>query len=131
MKNCLPALLIVCIAFASCTKSKKAGSKYTRQLAGTRNYDRTYATNYPVDSTSHDTVQLTIQYVDDATIRINAQPLTFTPGQSTDSIPCYQANVTSMAVVYSLQYYVSANKVVYNCLGGSATVHFNETFTSY
>jgi hypothetical protein len=131
MKKCLPALLIAYAVFAGCTKSKKAGSVFTHQLTGTRSYDHTYSTNYPVDSSSHDTVQLTIQYIDDATIRINSQPLTFTPGQSTDSIPCYQINVTSMAIVYSLQYYVNTNKVVYNCLGGSATVHFNETYTSY
>lgn len=91
MKGILFASSIITLAVCGCGKKSQpqAGSQYTKQIAGNRNYAhegyQSFADPSKKPVTTTDTVALTITYVNDATIKVKSYTLTYYPGSSNDS----------------------------------------------
>lgn len=117
MKGILFASSIMLLALGGCgKKSQPTGTPYTKQVAGTRNYAHvSYRSfNDPTKSpvTVTDTVALSIEYVNDATINIQSYTLVYNSGASSDNKCVYNAVFGDMApATVKLIYERTANSI--------------------
>lgn len=114
MKKVVFAIAIAPLTIYGCKKSEPVGSPYTAQMAGTREYR--YVLNEHInsyDTTAIDTVSIQIKYISPSSITFNSTTLTYSLGQSNDSVLVFVDPSLSQYSSGRLSYERLSNKVRY------------------